>query len=229
MNILYSVREHPQGWAGRRRGADTRREGANRRLFDQDGMRRFCAGGGPDELYQFLGFATQGDSWIQWSHRAKESRRLLLSGVFINLVLALRRSQAVILGRSNALIADGIESSLDVLSSAMMWGAIKYAERPPDSDHPYGHGKMESLAAVAGSLLLIVAGAALGVHSIHEIILPAADSRIPRQRSGWFHAGRSWGDHRSQGGSLPMGPSAQRGHRKQGPCRRMPGTIAPTR
>ena len=105
-------------------------------------------------------------------HRAHESRRLLLTGVFINLILALAKIAGGILGRSNALIADGIESSLDVLSSAMMWGAIKYAERPPDSDHPYGHGKMESLAAVAGSLLLIVAGAALGVRSIHEIFFP---------------------------------------------------------
>ena len=61
------------------------------------------------------------------------------------------------MGRSQALIADGIESSLDVLSSCMMWGAIRYAERPPDHDHPYGHGKMESLAAVIGSLSLILA------------------------------------------------------------------------
>ena len=73
------------------------------------------------------------------------------------------------MGRSQALIADGIESSLDVLSSCMLWGAIRYAERPPDHDHPYGHGKMESLAAVIGSLSLILAGGALGLHSLREI------------------------------------------------------------
>jgi divalent metal cation (Fe/Co/Zn/Cd) transporter len=53
----------------------------------------------------------------------------------------------------------------------MMWGAIKYAERPPDSEHPYGHGKMESLAAVAGSLLLVAAAATLGLHSIRQIMV----------------------------------------------------------
>jgi cation diffusion facilitator family transporter len=84
-------------------------------------------------------------------------------------VLALVKIAGGVLGRSQALIADGIESSLDVLSSCMMWGAIRYAERPPDHDHPYGHGKMESLAAVIGSLSLILAGAALGVHSLREI------------------------------------------------------------
>jgi cation diffusion facilitator family transporter len=103
--------------------------------------------------------------------RAKESRRLLVTGVFVNLFLALLKIAGGLLGRSNALVADGIESSLDVLSSTMMWGAIKYAERPADSDHPYGHGKMESLAAVSGSLLLLGAGAALGVHSIREILV----------------------------------------------------------
>ena len=103
--------------------------------------------------------------------RASESRKLLLAGILINLVLALAKIAGGLLGHSNALIADGIESSLDVLSSAIMWGAIKYAERPPDTEHPYGHGKMESLAAVAGSLLLVAAGAALGVHSIRQIVL----------------------------------------------------------
>ncbi len=104
----------------------------------------------------------------------------MLAGIAANVVLALAKILGGILGRSQALIADGIESSLDILSSAMMWGAIKYAERPPDSDHPYGHGKMESLAAVAGSLILILAGLSLGIHSVGEIIRllrdPGADN-----------------------------------------------------
>lgn len=103
--------------------------------------------------------------------RAREGRKLILTGVAANVVLALAKILGGIFGRSNALIADGIESSLDVLSSGMMWLAVKYAGRPPDRDHPYGHGKMESLAAVAGSLILIFAGVALGFHSVKEIIL----------------------------------------------------------
>ena len=117
--------------------------------------------------------------------RAKESRKLLLAGVFVNLVLALTKIAGGLFGRSHALIADGIESSLDVLSSVMMWGAIKYAERPPDSDHPYGHGKMESLAAVAGSLLLIMAGAALGLHSIREIFLLQGSADLDHTPAGF--------------------------------------------
>lgn len=117
--------------------------------------------------------------------RAKESRKLLLTGVLINLVLALAKVTGGLLGHSNALIADGIESSLDVLSSAIMWGAIKYAERPPDTDHPYGHGKMESLAAVAGSLLLLGAGATLGVHSVGQILARQQSTELGNGPAGF--------------------------------------------
>lgn len=108
--------------------------------------------------------------------RAREGRRLVLVGVCINIVLAVAKITGGIFGRSHALIADGIESSLDILSSGLMWGAMKYAERPPDEDHPYGHGKMESLAAVTGSVFLIIAGLSLGLHSIREIIVLQTDS-----------------------------------------------------
>ncbi len=94
----------------------------------------------------------------------------MLAGILANVVLALAKILGGVFGRSHALIADGIESTLDILNSAMIWAAIKYAERPADSDHPYGHGKMESLAAVAGSLILILAGVGLGWHSVREII-----------------------------------------------------------
>lgn len=117
--------------------------------------------------------------------RARESRRLLLAGVLVNLVLALTKIAGGLLGHSNALIADGIESSLDVLSSIMLWGAIKYAERPADSDHPYGHGKMESLAAVCGSLVLMLAGGALGVHSIREIFAPRESTGLGATPAGF--------------------------------------------
>ena len=88
--------------------------------------------------------------------RAAQGRAILLAGVFINLLLALVKMSAGWFGHSDALIADGLESTLDVLSSALIWLALKYAERPPDSEHPYGHGKMESLAAVAGALIFAV-------------------------------------------------------------------------
>ncbi|NDA88289.1 MAG: cation diffusion facilitator family transporter, partial [Betaproteobacteria bacterium] len=83
------------------------------------------------------------------------------------------------IGHSDALVADGLESTLDVLSSALIWLALKYAARPPDTEHPYGHGKMESLAGVGGALILLAAGVMVAVNSLREIAFGAADRPIP--------------------------------------------------
>ena len=59
-------------------------------------------------------------------------------------------------GNSYALIADAIESSADVLSSVLVWVGLKYSSKPPDENHPYGHGRYEVIStfAVIGFLLI---------------------------------------------------------------------------
>lgn len=104
------------------------------------------------------------------AERSARGRQVLVAGVAVNTLLALLKLGAGWMGSSSALVADGLESTLDVLSSAMIWGALKYAERPPDSDHPYGHGKMESLAGAGGALLLLVAGVLVATSSLREIL-----------------------------------------------------------
>lgn len=114
------------------------------------------------------------------ANRAQEGRRVMVVGILANILLAIAKLLGGWFGRSQALMADGLESSLDILSSALMWGALKYAERPPDQEHPYGHGRMESIAAAMGSVIVILAGLSLGWHSIIEItranILPGPSS-----------------------------------------------------
>ena len=90
---------------------------------------------------------------------------LVLYGVGANATLAVVKIVAGLWGHSNALLADGLESALDVVSSVLIWGALIYAGKPPDEEHPYGHGKLESLAAVVGAIFLIGAGASVAVHS----------------------------------------------------------------
>lgn len=113
------------------------------------------------------------------AERAASGRRVLVIGVVVNAALAGLKLIAGWLGHSDALIADGLESGLDVVSSAMIWGALKYAERPPDYEHPYGHGKMESLAGVGGAFLLLLAGIMVAVNSIREIVAGAPDRPLP--------------------------------------------------
>ena len=92
--------------------------------------------------------------------------------VIINLILSLTKCLAGIAGHSFALIADGIESLSDVVSSSVVTLGLWLAIKPPDEDHPYGHGKAEPIAAVVVSLTLIAAGIAIAVESIIEIRTP---------------------------------------------------------
>src|SRR5712691_9569808 len=78
--------------------------------------------------------------------------RVALLGMMINVVLAAAKIIAGLLGNAYVLIADGIESALDVGGSAVIWGGLKFAARPPDAPHPYGHGKAEPIAAIGSAL-----------------------------------------------------------------------------
>jgi divalent metal cation (Fe/Co/Zn/Cd) transporter len=104
--------------------------------------------------------------------RAEEGARLVLRGVFANCGLAAAKFAGGILGNSYALIADGIESLLDICSSVLVWAGFRYAARPPDDDHPYGHGKAEPLASLAVALVIFVAAGWIAIHSVHEILTP---------------------------------------------------------
>src|SRR3978361_1787754 len=90
--------------------------------------------------------------------RAEDGARLVLRGIALNLVLAAVKFAGGIFGHTYALIADGAESLLDVFSSTLVWAGFRVAARPPDADHPYGHGKAEPLAALA--VAVVIFGAA---------------------------------------------------------------------
>jgi cation diffusion facilitator family transporter len=98
--------------------------------------------------------------------------RVALIGMVANVVLASAKIAAGLLGNSYVLIADGIESALDIGGSAIIWGGLKIAARPPDETHPYGHGKAEPVAAIVVSLGVLAAALGLAIQSAREIFLP---------------------------------------------------------
>ncbi|MGZ4986155.1 MAG: cation diffusion facilitator family transporter [Chthoniobacterales bacterium] len=98
--------------------------------------------------------------------------RLAFFGMLINLVLAIAKITVGVIGHAYALIADGIESALDIAGSAIIWGGLKFAARPPDATHPYGHGKAEPVAAGVVSIGVIAAALGLAIESIREILTP---------------------------------------------------------
>ncbi|MGI8435400.1 MAG: cation diffusion facilitator family transporter [Chthoniobacterales bacterium] len=98
--------------------------------------------------------------------------RVALLGMAINLLLALAKISAGVLGNAYVLIADGIESALDIGGSVVIWGGLRFAARPPDATHPYGHGKAEPVAAAVVAVGVIVSAILLAVQSVREIFLP---------------------------------------------------------
>jgi cation diffusion facilitator family transporter len=98
--------------------------------------------------------------------------RASLVSVVVNPLLALGKIVAGVLGNSYALVADGIESCADVFSSLIVWKALRVAARPADADHPYGHGKAESLAGVVAAGGLLAAALLIAGQSVREIITP---------------------------------------------------------
>jgi cation diffusion facilitator family transporter len=97
---------------------------------------------------------------------------IVLIGLASNVIMAVIKIAAGILGTSYALMADGIESTLDIFSSAVVLGGIKISEMPADENHPYGHGKAESLAAMSTSMLLLIAGIGIAIKSALDIVQP---------------------------------------------------------
>lgn len=111
----------------------------------------------------------------------RAANRLVLMGVALNATLAAVKVLSGVWGNSNALIADGLESAMDIFSSFLIWGALLYAGRPPDEQHPYGHGKLESLAALTGAIFLLAAGGSLAIHSGNELFQQYFSGGPPRE------------------------------------------------
>ena len=99
-------------------------------------------------------------------------KRASAFGLTVNLVLGVGKLAAGVLGHSQALVADAVESLGDSVGSLIVWRALHVASKPPDSDHPYGHGKAEPLAAALVAVLLVAAAIGIAIESVHQIVVP---------------------------------------------------------
>lgn len=89
-----------------------------------------------------------------------------------NICLAIIKGLAGVFGNSYALIADAIESTTDVFASFLVLLGFKYAKRPADENHPYGHGKIEPLITFAVVAFLVISATIIAIESIENIQTP---------------------------------------------------------
>ena len=98
--------------------------------------------------------------------------RLALIGLVVNIAFAVIKIIGGVFGNAYALIADGMESALDVAGSIVIWGGLRFAARPPDATHPYGHGKAEPLTAIFVALVVLLAAIGIAIESARTTFLP---------------------------------------------------------
>ncbi|TNF36372.1 MAG: cation transporter [Gammaproteobacteria bacterium] len=105
--------------------------------------------------------------------RKKEIDRITLWGVVVNIVLAVGKILVGFMSNSHALIADGVHSLSDLISDGMVLMAAKHSHLDADDEHPYGHGRYETLATIGVGLFLIIIALGIGIDAIMRLAEPA--------------------------------------------------------
>lgn len=118
--------------------------------------------------------------------RAESAIRATWLSIFGNAILAILKWTFGYFGNSYALIADAIESTSDIFGSVLVLFGLKYAQRPADKNHPYGHGRAEPLIVFLVVGFLIVSATVIAWESIHNIQQPHDP---PKSFTLWFLAG----------------------------------------
>jgi cation diffusion facilitator family transporter len=102
----------------------------------------------------------------------KTAIRTTYFSIIGNTALAIIKGLAGLFGNSYALIADAIESTTDIFASLLVLVGFKYAKRPADKNHPYGHGKIEPLITFGVVTFLVVSATIIAYESIQHIQTP---------------------------------------------------------
>ncbi len=117
----------------------------------------------------------------QRSLRYEEARKVTLVGSVVDFFLGAAKIIIGLLDNSQALIADGIHSLSDLITDIMVLLAVKHGSRGADDEHPYGHGRIETLMTVALGIILIAVAIGIAQDAIRRLFQPAL-----LMHPGWF-------------------------------------------
>ena len=100
----------------------------------------------------------------------KVANRVSFITIIGNILLSVLKLFAGIIAHSSAMISDAIHSASDVFSTFVVLVGIKMAAKEPDKDHPYGHERLECVAAILLAVVLLVTGLGIGVDALRDIL-----------------------------------------------------------
>ena len=104
--------------------------------------------------------------------RYHQTKKVTLVGAAVNLFLSFIKILFGYISQSQSLIADGIHSLSDLISDGLVLLAARHSHREADEEHPYGHGRFETVVTVALGMLLIVVAGGLAIDAIRRIMEP---------------------------------------------------------
>ena len=108
----------------------------------------------------------------QLNHAVRRGTRVALIGVIASTFLAATKIAAGVIGNSFALVADGVESVLDIFSGLLVWGGLRVSALPQSERYPYGLGKAEPLASLVVSTALLLAAVGIAIGAAQAILGP---------------------------------------------------------
>jgi cation diffusion facilitator family transporter len=100
---------------------------------------------------------------------ARTAQRVAVAGILVSAGLAAMNIGVGVMTQSTSVFATGVEFAGDVLASVVVLFGLIAATRPPDDDHPYGHGRVETLAAFVVGLVLSIGGAGICWNALQEV------------------------------------------------------------
>ena len=100
----------------------------------------------------------------------KIANKVSVVSIIQNVLLSLFKLFAGIFANSNAMISDAIHSASDVFSTIVVIIGVRLSSRDSDREHPYGHERMECVAAIILSIVLFITGLGIGIQALQAIL-----------------------------------------------------------
>jgi len=116
---------------------------------------------------------------MELEQRHRITQRVTLVGAAVNCILASLQITFGLLGKSQALLADGFHTLSDLSTDFIVLYASRRASKAADDDHPYGHGRIETLASLLLGAMLIMVGVGIGMRGVDAIMNPSLENPAP--------------------------------------------------
>ena len=110
------------------------------------------------------------ENFVDENNFQKIANRVSFITIIQNLLLSIFKLLAGLIAHSNAMISDAIHSASDVFSTIIVIIGVKISSRDSDKEHPYGHERMECVAAILLAIVLFMTGLGIGASALQDIL-----------------------------------------------------------